>query len=199
MAWSSRLRRRLSVNALSIRWLFVAVASTAIAVTAILNANELWRDATRVVLVSLIGVALVTVIAHRGRASFALGFAVFSILAHWLSASPDPGAYSADSFADIGSVGSVLHDFVMVAWGVGGGLVSKFATERAAGRTASMLMLMVQLSLVAVCAAALIATAVVQANRLVAEQKQQDEDLFPPDDGAVTVPFGPSGKLIINP
>lgn len=187
------------MNALSIRWLLVAVASTAIAVTAILHANELWQDAARAVLVLLIGIALVSVIAHRGRAAFAVGFAIFSIVAHWMSASPDPSAYSSDYFADVGLVGSVLHNFVVVAWGVSGGLVSRFVTERAAGRSASLLMLMVQLSMVVVCAAALTTTAIVQVNRLIAEQKEQDDELFEPVDGAVTVPFGPSGKLIINP
>ncbi len=187
------------MNVLSIRWLFVAVAGTAIAVTAILHADELWKDAVRAVLVLLIGVALVSVIAHRGRAAFALGFAIFAILADWMSATPDPSAYSSDFFADAGPVGSVLHNFVVVAWGIIGGLVSRFVTERAAGRSASLLMLVVQLSMVAVCAAALITTAIVQVNRLIAEQKKQDDELFEPGDGAVTVPFGPTGKLIIDP
>ena len=153
------------MNTYSLRWLFVAVASIALAVTAILNANELWLSAARFLLVVLIGVAGVSVVVRGRDAPFALGFVVLSAIAYWLEPSLDLNYFS-KGVADVATATALLRVCLGIALGCIGGVVcSHLAAEPARSR----LTLSMWLSVVALFVAATIAAGIVKSDRLVAE------------------------------
>jgi len=152
------------MSTFSLRWLFVAVASIAIAVTALLNANELWLSAARFLLVVLIGVAAASVVIRGRKGPFAVGFVLMSAIAYWLEPSLDLNYFSKGA-ADVTAVTALLRICLGITLGCVGGIAcSHLAAEPPQPR----LTLAMWLSVVALFAAATIAAGIVKSDRLVA-------------------------------
>jgi hypothetical protein len=169
------------MNTFSLRWLFVAVAGAAVAVTAILNANELWLSAAKFLLACLIGVAAICVVFRGRNAPFAVGFALFSGLAYWLEPSLDLDFFS-EGAADLSSETALLRICLGVAFGCVGGVICRHLAADSAPRRIGLVM---WLSIIVLFSAAAIAAGVVKSDRLVAEANAAQ-----PTPGGYGPPYG---------
>ncbi|MFO0897924.1 MAG: hypothetical protein U0836_10920 [Pirellulales bacterium] len=148
------------MNTFSLRWLFVAVAATALAVTAILNANQAWQFAVECVFVVAVGVAILYAVFHGRAGSFAIGFAAFTLLAMWVDPTIDmPSYFDVD---DNRSVYYLMRVFNWTALGFVGGFVGRFFGDPVPRRLA----LAISLTATLLFAGAILAAATVKVKRL---------------------------------
>lgn len=190
------------MNTFSLRWLFVAVAGTALAVTAILNANTLWKASAGWVLIILIGVAAANVVSYGRDAPFAAGFAIFAALAYWIDPNFDLGTFLTKETYYWLDEDEIAVRCLAVACGCAGGFICRHLAEHASGRLPSRLSLALWLLFVAVCSAAVIGATAVAVNHTVSQKKQEEEqeeqanhDLFSVDPFDEPIDDGHKGPL----